>query len=109
MRKSRYLKCCVISNVCWMKSKLFQRNQGKSYFIMNTPFDPPSPSTYRADVLNAVYFRQRLTSTLGLTNEGQGHARASEGKRGQARASEGKPGLKRFLKRVLTSLYVDGV
>ena len=47
---------------------------------MNTPFDPPSPSTYKADVSNAVYFRQRLTSTLGLTNElidgGQPRAKA---------------------------------
>ena len=51
--------------------------------------------THGANVLNTVYFRRGLTCTLGLTND------LIDG--GQPRAKNG------FLKRDLTSLYVDGV
>ena len=49
----------------------------------------------RTDILNAVYFRRRVTCTLGLTND---------------LVDSGQPRAKKdFFKCALASLYVDGV
>ena len=59
---------CNIQRLLDEKQTVSEKSR-KIVFHHEYSFSPTHPSTYRADLLNAVYFRQSLTYTLGLTNE----------------------------------------